>query len=303
MPILGSQASQISGHLETRQFVGAGYYGGIITSPNGTTWTVRTAPASRIYLSVVGSGSLYFILAGDSSGYGASSPTGVTWTERTLPSTGSWNSVIYGGGMFVAIKSDNPAQTTGASSPDGITWTSRTITNGGQGGQPYGGAYGGGVFSVGGNGYGGYSSDGISWSAASGITSQVFGIAYGNSVFAAAPGGGGTTWWSSSNGSSYTSRTGIASGYAGWYAICYGSVAGFMAFSYGMSKTARSTDAITWTEGSIPSSMTMTGCAFGAGKYITAERGSTQGYYSTNGTSWTSMTMPSGVDWNGFTYA
>ena len=73
-----------------------------MTSPDGVTWTARTAPAATVG-------------AGGGVAYGnglfvahvarplMTSPDGITWTLQTAAEANSWRSVIYGNGKFVAV--------------------------------------------------------------------------------------------------------------------------------------------------------------------------------------------------------
>ncbi|CAB4861182.1 unannotated protein [freshwater metagenome] len=96
----------------------------ILTSPDGVTWTKRTAPRDT-YVSVAWGGP-----AGDRKFvavnplYVATSPDGITWTEQAAPSTHFWTAVTWGGPTgdekFVAVSRQDQVVMT---SPDGITWT------------------------------------------------------------------------------------------------------------------------------------------------------------------------------------
>lgn len=98
----------------------------VVTSPDGITWTARTAPAALWNAVTYGNG--LFVAVSESNGPNnvMTSPDGITWTARTAPN-GMWGDVEYGNGRFVATawsKVSNLVMT----SPDGITWTSRSVT-------------------------------------------------------------------------------------------------------------------------------------------------------------------------------
>lgn len=122
-------------------FIVVGSYGNIMTSPDGTTWTVQTSPGGG-WNSVDWSPSLHLFAAvghdGVHTGY-ATSPDGVTWTSRNGP-IASAISVVWaatapngsgGQGLFVSV--GGGYGTTGgdlvATSPDGINWTGRTAAS------------------------------------------------------------------------------------------------------------------------------------------------------------------------------
>lgn len=96
----------------------------IMTSPDGITWTVRTAPTSQDWRSVVFADGI-FVVVGNSTTAVLTSPDGITWTQRTGSAANSWQAATYGAGLFVAV-STNGGTTRAMTSPDGVTWTSRT---------------------------------------------------------------------------------------------------------------------------------------------------------------------------------
>ena len=102
--------------------VGYGLENRIMTSPDGVTWTIRTAP-SRSWQSVCYGNGLFVAVAGDGSDADIlTSPDGITWTYRTPPVFRSWQSVCYGNGLFVAV-ADSGTGNRVMTSPDGINWT------------------------------------------------------------------------------------------------------------------------------------------------------------------------------------
>jgi hypothetical protein len=98
------------------------------SSLDGTSWTTRTMPASRLWNDVCYGEGKFVAVAGDGNNF-AYSTNGTTWTLGTFPtfgdsSTNEWTSITYGKGQFVAVaNSANVA----ATSPDGITWTIRIM--------------------------------------------------------------------------------------------------------------------------------------------------------------------------------
>ena len=160
-------------------------------------------------------------------------------------------------------------------------------------------AYGAGVYVAVGNGPC-YSTDAITW-VASTISETPRGIAYGAGVFAAHGSGTGSAS-SSTNGTTWTSRTGIAS-FNCWNMIYANSV--FVAVgsdTAGLAGTvsATSTDGITWTARTIPSNIYgivgQQALAYGAGLFVAfPSSGGTQTSYATSpdGITWTNRTAPS----------
>lgn len=78
------------------KFVAVGHAGAVMTSPNATIWTSRTAASVRDWNAVAFGNDLFVAVAssGDTSRI-MTSNDGITWTSRTAPSTDSWVSVTY----------------------------------------------------------------------------------------------------------------------------------------------------------------------------------------------------------------
>jgi hypothetical protein len=106
-------------------FVATGDSGAIVTSPDGETWTQRTAPASNQWRAVTWSPELGLFVSVSISGTvgqrGMTSPDGITWTLRDAAG-GEWVTWVADLGLFI---SGGSGDATIQTSPDGITWTSR----------------------------------------------------------------------------------------------------------------------------------------------------------------------------------
>ena len=122
------------------QFVAVDYLGteqpnSVMTSPDGVTWTVRSAPQRR-WTDVAYANGLFVAVAarwnGTLPGIFTSSDGGRTWTEQGLnldDSTVDYGAVTFGHGKFIAAGTKwNFLSPTGfaATSPDGVTWTTVT---------------------------------------------------------------------------------------------------------------------------------------------------------------------------------
>jgi len=174
----------------------------VMTSPDGITWTSRTAAANNTWLAVTYGNGLFVAVSTDGTGNRVmTSPDGITWTSRTSAADNSWQSVTYGNGLFVAVSitgSGNRVMT----SPDGITWTSRTSA----GSNPWCGVTcGNGLFvAVATSGSGNRvmtSPDGITWtSKASAADNSWVSVTYGNGVFVAVSDNGSARVMTSSGG-------------------------------------------------------------------------------------------------------
>lgn len=104
------------------QFVAVGVSGTIITSPDGSTWTVQNSPTTNNLRSVAYGGGQY-VAAGE-GGVAMTSPDGVNWAVHDIGSPG-WTvagvtyGTVAGKGLWVAAVLGNFVLT----SADGITWS------------------------------------------------------------------------------------------------------------------------------------------------------------------------------------
>src|SRR5690606_38407705 len=102
----------------------------VMTSPDGITWTLRSAAAVNTWYSVC-YGEGQFVAVGD-SGTGKqvmTSTNGINWTLDDTPSTNRWYAVTYGDYKFVAvaISGDGKRVMTASTSPAPVK-TLPTIT-------------------------------------------------------------------------------------------------------------------------------------------------------------------------------
>jgi hypothetical protein len=75
-----------------------------MTSPDGITWTSRTAAADNDWYSVVYGNGQFVSVSYDGSGNRVmTSADGMTWTSRTSAADHQWRSVTYANGGFVAV--------------------------------------------------------------------------------------------------------------------------------------------------------------------------------------------------------
>lgn len=155
-------------------FASVGYYGHILTSPDGTAWTFRKLGSSYKAITY---GKNRFVAVG--TGLPIVSTNGLTWTPASTQPPSGLIDIAYGNGLFVAVGSNGAICT----SPDGSIWTSRVsnTTN-----TLSGIAYGNGYFVAVGSGGGNVrrSVDGITWTG-SGSTSgaNTGSITFGNGQF------------------------------------------------------------------------------------------------------------------------
>ena len=235
-----SRTSNSPSHLTTIAygaglFVAVGYSGGIVSSPDGVTWTNRTVSTWASYtLQGITFAAGLFVAVGN-FGLLLTSPDGINWTARTSGIGGDINGVAYGAGVFVYVGAGGELRT----STDGMTWTARTSGVS----QLTRVFFDNGLFvAVGLSGTILTSPDGVTWTARTSGTSEALGaISYGAGLYAV--GGNAGTILTSPDGVTWTART---SGTAQTVrAIFYGAGVFVVGLADGNIRT--STDGIAWT--------------------------------------------------------
>jgi len=116
-----------------RRHTGVTSAGGIMSSPDGVTWTLKHTSVNATLWDITCGKGCYVAVGGQSNSWGSryicSSPDGEVWTERSvageLSSSARLYSVIYDGIRFVAAgaTTGNSLDAYVATSGDGITWT------------------------------------------------------------------------------------------------------------------------------------------------------------------------------------
>jgi len=114
--------------------VAVGTAGTILTSPDGSAWTVRNLGHGQTLRSVAYGGGLWTAVG--FSGTILTSPDGVTWTSQVSGTTSAppFYGVTYGGGRWIAVSPNNPNSTavsyssTIVTSTNGVNWSSRAAT-------------------------------------------------------------------------------------------------------------------------------------------------------------------------------
>jgi hypothetical protein len=104
------------------QFVAVGENGTVLTSPDGSDWTIRSSNTSKTLASIVWHGS-QFVAAGE-DGTVLTSADGVAWTKRPSGTNAFLNSLAENGAGLVAVGDDGAILT----SEDAVTWTARNST-------------------------------------------------------------------------------------------------------------------------------------------------------------------------------
>jgi hypothetical protein len=95
-----------------------------MTSPDGVTWTGRSATEANVWTGVGFGNGLFVAVAMTGVNRVMTSPDGVTWSARSVDQS-FWLNVTYGNGLFVAVAmlGDNRVMT----SNDGGNWTARSV--------------------------------------------------------------------------------------------------------------------------------------------------------------------------------
>ena len=237
------------------------YY--VKTSPDGITWTTRTAATAQ-YWNNVAYGNGIFVAVSTCCGSGnraMTSTDGITWTSRAGLSY-DWNAVAYGNGMFVAVGESGHVMT----SPDGITWTWR---NSGLSRAWKGITYDNGLFvAVGLDGSQRVmtSPNGITWTPRDAASVAFRSVTYGNGLFVAVGYGGSNGVMTSPDGITWTSRM-FGAGNT-WRSVTFGNGL-FVAISEdGVNRVMTSPDGITWTSEIAAAANSWRGVTYGNGIFL-----------------------------------
>ena len=203
------------------QFVAVGS-NAVMTSPDGITWTSRTAPNGE-WQAITNCGGLFVATATWGSNYVMTSTNGSDWTVRTPAHPWSHDAVACSSAIprFVSVSMYGR----GWSSADGISGWS--IQNPGAIVDIRTVAFGNGRFSWleysgnAGTRYGGYSTNGVNWSAGLTPANQWKYITYGGDKFiAVAEGGVNSRSAYSTDGANWTLGSGVPSN--SWQGVTYG---------------------------------------------------------------------------------
>lgn len=258
-----------------------------------STWVTGTISATTNWQSICYGNNLVVAVSSTTSTICATSPAGVsaTWTTRTLPISASWYQVAYGAGVFCAVTSGlGSATNAAATSVDGVVWTSRNMNTAGNWQAM---CFGNGKFVALSSSTTdiNYSSDGITWSAAT--TTELSASAWSSVVW------GGDKFVALATGTSAGaySTDGIT-----WHAVTMPSSSNWKSITYGNSTfvaisnttgtiAAYSANGTSWTSCTLPTSLAWVSVAFGNNLFTAIASGSTAGgTYSYDGINWVPIT-------------
>jgi hypothetical protein len=98
-----------------------------LTSPDGTTWTVRNLPFPAKWNDISFANGRFVAIA-EADNRAATSTDGITWSAVTIGGSADWQCIEYGGGRWIAIASGT---STAATSVDGVNWTTLSLPSAG----------------------------------------------------------------------------------------------------------------------------------------------------------------------------
>jgi hypothetical protein len=311
-----SLAASFSGKSSSGQRFVAVSFGTLAAySDDGISWTASTLPSDNKWCGVAHKSNNTKVLAtisgysnGQTNAAAYSIDGGKTWTATTMPSVAYWRAIaccptgVVHAGRFVAVAWGGVNKA--AYSDNGINWVATTLPS-----SQYwrgvccrsDGRY---VAVADGGGVGAYSNDGITWvgtTMSGGAGFGWYGVAVGPTRYIAVTDNGGSTGYSD-NGVNWT-----AGGYPGEpYPVSVAINSSGLAVAAIRNRPVLSystNGGVAWTTVAIADDWwnNVTWSA-SSNKFVMIAGGdwySNKVLYSTNGTSWSSATMPSGAAWNG----
>ncbi len=283
---LGTGTEGVSGAtFAGTQFFVLGSNGSITTSSDGTTWTRRSTGTVADFGAVLHDGTRF--VASGSGGTILTSTDGSAWTQLTTGSTADFSVLAYSGTRYVAAGFGGVYQ-----SANLTTWTAVAGTTVDRWTAV---AYGGGRFVVANSATTlgtRTSTDGVTWSAATSIAGaggNTNTLTYGNGLFVLTMAGFGSTpakIYTSPDGTGWTQRAAdlLPIG-TSIFSLAFGG-GRFVALT-GNQRSLTSTDGLTWTSTTLPSTPAFTRIRFLGGQfYATSNLYGATSYSSTDGITW-----------------
>jgi len=244
---------------------------GVMTSPDGITWTSRVAAvASATWHAVTFANGIFVAVGFKSSTPNAvmTSSDGVNWTARNSVANQSdaWEGVTFGNGIFVAVADERAYRV--MTSSDGITWTGRTAAAANTWQSV---TYGNGIFvavSLDGVNRVMTSTDGIEWTARTAAAANSWrSVTYGEGLFVAV-GYSGTSngVMTSPDGITWTSR--VSAENNSWRGITYANGLFVAVSTSGVNRVMTSPDGITWTADRAAAANSWRSVTYGNGIFV-----------------------------------
>ena len=100
-----------------------------MTSPDGITWTARTATEQNSWNSVIYGNGKFVAVSDIGTNQVMTSPDGITWTAQTAAENNLWQSVTYGNGKFVAVSGSGTNQVMTSEASTKLILTGNAINN------------------------------------------------------------------------------------------------------------------------------------------------------------------------------
>ena len=326
--ILGRTSGKTPGGQDITVGVGSlasSSYQSLVYSYNGTTWIGGSMPyttTSQITYSAVAFGSNSStedsrFVAVASGGYptnpsasesSAYSVDGITWNVATLPSSQIWTGISYYDNKFIATANNT---TSGATSTDGITWTSITLSDDAANktliykNQDYTPKTAVPVpaepvtaVTLGDSSTSAFTTDGTTWSSGTSIIGGTWtdGLHDSSKFIAVGPNSANVIY--STDGVSWQISNDVDNRLINTYSDKYMAFNGsdkYLIASSQQSQGALSTDGITWTYLATPVGTYSVGYGHDRFVIVNKDNNSSQVRYSTNGSSWSSVTPVSGL--------
>ncbi|CAG1006024.1 hypothetical protein RHIZO_03226 [Rhizobiaceae bacterium] len=236
----------------------------VMTSPDGVTWTSRTAAQNNYWHSVAFGNGTFVAVATDGTNRVMTSPDGINWTARTAAQANQWRGVTYGAGLFVAVADSGTNRV--MTSPDGITWTVRNAAATSSWGTV---TYAEGTFVA--LSRGGCttcamtSQDGINWTGRTAPASGWMSVIYGGGQFVAVAYNGTQQIATSPDGIAWTGIAAPEANY--WNGVVYADGHYIAVASSGTNRFMYSQDGVSWTAASVTAS-SWTALTYADGKVV-----------------------------------
>lgn len=258
----------------------SGSAGAVMTSPDGITWTLRSAPTNAWQSVTYGAGLFVAVANNGTNNRVMTSPDGITWTSRTTPADNFWQGVTFANGLFVAVAGSGTGNRV-MTSPNGITWTIRSSAADNQWSDV---TYGNGLFvavaQTGTNNRVMTSPNGTTWTIRTSAANNFWNaVTYGNGVFSAVSSAGAMT---STDGIAWTIRTTPT---GSWSSVVYG--LGLFVATDGSGSTLSvmtSPNGTTWTQRTAASANQWNGLTYGNGVFVAVAGTGTGNRVMTSGT-------------------
>ncbi len=283
----------------------------VMTSPDGITWTGRSASQANEWRKVAYGEGRFVAVAPNGTNRVMTSEDGITWTNRTAASADMWSAVAYGEGRFVALSYDGTAMY----SDDGLTWSSGTASGNGIYNVMFNEEHS--QFVAVGDNRVATSPDGITWTNRTAAENNWWnGIAYGNGTYVAVSSlnAGTMNVMTSPDAITWTARDATYDG--SWIGVTFTGEY-FVAIGYGdlAEQVMISTDGINWTPVDEAESAQWEDITYGDGKVVAINSdgvnraGVADGSFlvsvsnfENNGVTWTGRSASAANNWLSVTY-